>query len=413
MSNSLQCPKCGTDLNDAMQEELRKQIRAEFGDKFLREKKKIEDEFQHKEKVLAEELAKQKRVFEMEKKGMEDEMKKALEARIKEQFTLQLQMRDEEIAEKNKKIQEKNALELEFMKKQREWHDEKERMEVEIEKRLIKESTVLQERAQLQIQEQLRLKEEQSRLRDAEKDKKIEDMQKLIEDLQRKSQQGSQQLQGEVAELELAEMLRSAFRYDDIADVPKGVRGADIIQTVQTQFGVDCGKIIWESKRTKAWSNEWITKLKEDQRSVKAAMAVIISTVLPKGVERIGNVDGVWVTDFSSAIGLAMALRQGLIDVSRTKSANEGRNEKMEMVYGYLAGEEFRQKIQAIVESFMSMKNDLDKEKIAMNKLWAQREKSIERIMINTTGMFGDIQGIIGGALQGVSLLELDSAKRD
>lgn len=409
MNNSLQCPKCGTDLNDAMQEELRKEIRAEYGNKYLNEKKKMEEEGLQKQKAMEQEFQKEKARLETEQKNKESELKNLLEKKIAEQFTFQLKARDEEIEEKNKRLQEKNTIELEYMKKQREWQEEKERMNVEIEKRLMEERTVLQEKIQIQIQEQIRLKEEQLRMRDAEKDKKIEDMQKLIEDLQRKSQQGSQQLQGEVAELELSEMLHTAFRYDGIADVPKGVRGADIIQTVQTQFGVECGKIIWESKRTKAWSNEWLQKLKEDQRLVKASAAIIVSTVLPKGIERIGNIEGVWITDFYSAIGLAMALRQGLLDVARAKAANEGKNEKMEMVYNYLASDEFRQKIQAIAESFMAMKNDLDKEKTAMNKLWAQREKSIERIMTNTTTMFGDIHGIIGGALQSIPILELES----
>lgn len=408
MNNSLQCPKCGTDLNDAMQEELRKEIRAEYGNKYISEKRKMDEEYQQKQKALEQELKNARMRFEEEQKNKEADLKSDLEKRISEQFTVQLKAQSEEIEEKNRRLQEKNTMELEFLKKQREWQEEKERMNVEIEKRLTEERTILQEKIYTQTQEQIRLKEEQNRLRDAEKDKKIEDMQKLIEDLQRKSQQGSQQLQGEVAELELEEMLRSAFRYDDITDVPKGVRGADIIQTVQTQFGVECGKIIWESKRTKAWSNEWIAKLKEDQRSVKAAAAIIISTVLPKGIERIGNIEGVWIADFYSAIGLAMALRQGLLDVARAKAANEGKNEKMEMVYNYLASDEFRQKIQAIAESFMAMKNDLDKEKTAMNKLWAQREKSIERIMTNTTTMFGDIHGIIGGALQTIPMLELE-----
>ena len=159
----------------------------------------------------------------------------------------------------------------------------------------------MQEKIYAQAQEQVRIREEQTKLKDAEKDKKIEDMQKLIEDLQRKSQLGSQQLQGEVAEIELSNILSSNFRFDIIADVPKGVRGADIIQTVNTQFGVECGKIIWESKRTKAWSNEWVDKLKEDMRSVKASVAIIVSSVLPKGIDRIGYVDGVWVSEIGRA----------------------------------------------------------------------------------------------------------------
>lgn len=411
MNSVLKCPKCGTDLTDAMQEEVRKEIRAEFGDKYRAEKKKLEDDYVQKQRSFDEEVRRLRLHYEQEQLKRDEELRSNAEKKAFEQFEQLLKAREEELVEKNKKLQEINEKELLFLKKQREWQEEKDRLHIDIEKKLMDERQAIQEKIYAQAQEQVRLREEQTKLKDAEKDKKIEDMQKLIEDLQRKSQQGSQQLQGEVAEIELANILTATFRYDTIADVPKGVRGADIIHTVNTQFGVECGKIIWESKRTKAWSNEWLDKLKEDMRSVKASVAIIVTTVLPKGIERIGYVDGVWITDFPSAIGLAMALRQGLLDVARTKSANEGKHEKMEMVYAYLSGDEFRQKIQAIAETFSSMRNDLDKEKIAMHKLWSQREKNIERIMMNTTGMFGDIHGIIGGALQTVPLLELDSGE--
>ncbi|HRE58860.1 MAG TPA: DUF2130 domain-containing protein [Candidatus Kapabacteria bacterium] len=411
MNSVLKCPKCGTDLTDAMQEEVRKEIRAEFGDKYRTEKKKLEEDYLQKQRSFDEEMRKVHAHYEQEQKKRNEELRSIAEKKAYEQFEQLLKAREQELQEKNIKLQEINEKELLFLKKQREWQEEKDRLHIDIEKKLMDERNAMQEKIYAQAQEQVRIREEQTKLKDAEKDKKIEDMQKLIEDLQRKSQQGSQQLQGEVAEIELSNILSSNFRFDIIADVPKGVRGADIIQTVNTQFGVECGKIIWESKRTKAWSNEWVDKLKEDMRSVKASVAIIVSSVLPKGIDRIGYVDGVWVSDFPSAIGLAMALRQGLLDVARTKSANEGKNEKMEMVYAYLSGEEFRQKIQAIAETFSSMRTELDKEKIAMHKLWAQREKSIERIMINTTGMFGDIHGIIGGALQTVPLLELESGE--
>lgn len=201
--------------------------------------------------------------------------------------------------------------------------------------------------------------------------------------------------------------MRSAFVYDDIKPVAKGVRGADVLHTVISQLGVECGKIIWEFKRTKTWSHDYIPKLKDDMREAKADVAVIETVTMPKSVERIGNVDGVWVCDVQSAIGLATALRQGLLDIARTRSAADGKNEKMEIVYDYLAGNEFRQRVTAIVETFITMKQDLDKEKNAMLKLWSQREKQIERLTLNTIKMYGELHGIIGNSLPSIPSLEL------
>ena len=235
----------------------------------------------------------------------------------------------------------------------------------------------------------------------------MESMRKQIEELRRKAEQGSQQLQGEVQELELEEILRAAFPFDSIEPVPKGIRGADVLQKVHNQSGHFCGTILWESKQTKAWSDAWIAKLKDDQREVKAEIAVILTTTLPKGVDAFNQVDGVWITNYKSLMGLTTALRINLIQLSNTKLASVGKGEKMEALYNYLSGVEFRQRIEAIVEAFSTMKQDLDQEKRAMTKIWAKREKQIERVVTSTAGMYGDIQGIVGASLPELKGLEL------
>jgi len=240
-----------------------------------------------------------------------------------------------------------------------------------------------------------------------EKEELIKSMQKTIEELKEKSERGSQQLQGEVQELELEDFLRSKFPLDNIQPVPKGKKGADVIQTVKNSMGKECGTIIWESKRTKSWSEGWIKKLKEDQREAKADVRVIVTQTLPEDITTIGQKDNVWIAGFNSTLGIAIALREQLIKIKQMQSSEVGKNQKMEALYHYLCSNDFTQRIEAIVESFTSMKSDLDSEKRLFEKQWAKREKQITNVVKNTSGMYGDLQALMGAALPEVKLLEL------
>jgi hypothetical protein len=214
--------------------------------------------------------------------------------------------------------------------------------------------------------------------------------------------------QGEALELDLEANLSIHFPHDEIAPVSKGIRGADVIQTVNNQSMVGCGSIIWETKNTKAWNSGWIDKLKDDQRSIGANLAVLVSTELPEGIKAFGEVDGVWVTSVASYVPLAMALRQQLIQVTFARGASKGKSEKMEMVYEYLTGDAFRHKVEAIVETFVGMQDQLNKEKRAYTRLWKEREKQIERIIENTAGMYGDVRGLIGSSVPEIKALTLE-----
>ena len=242
--------------------------------------------------------------------------------------------------------------------------------------------------------------EEGLKLKVTEKEQTILAMQRQIEELKRKAEQGSQQLQGEVQELELENLLRSKFPSDSIEPVAKGEYGGDILQQVHGAFGQACGTILWESKRTRSWSDGWLTKLRDDQRAAKAEIAVIVSQALPKGVETFDLVDGVWITHPRAALPVAMMLRHTLLEVTSARLSSEGQQTKMELVYQYLTGPKFRQRVEGIVEAFSTMREDLDKEKAAIGKQWAKREKQIERVMQSTVGMYGDLQGIAGKTLQ-------------
>lgn len=275
-----------------------------------------------------------------------------------------------------------------------------EKLDLTVETRVQEELDATRAQARKEAEDQLNLKVK-------EKEQTITSMQRQIEDLKRRAEQGSQQLQGEVQELELEELLNAKFPRDTIEPVPKGEHGGDILQRVIGPLGQSCGTILWESKRTKNWSDAWLAKLREDQRSAKAEIAVIVSQVLPKGVETFELIDGIWVTQPRAVLPVAVTLRHTLIEVASARQATEGQQTKTEMVYQYLTGPRFRHRVQAIVEAFSSMQEDLDREKKAINKQWAKREEQIGRVMQSTVGMYGDLQGIAGKSLQEIEGLDL------
>ena len=318
-----------------------------------------------------------------------------LEQKTKDLIELQdiLKQRDEKLAEAQK-------TQADMLRKQRELDEAKRELGVTIEKRVQAELTVTREQAKKEA-------DEASKLKLMEAEQTISAMHKQVEELKRKAEQGSQQLQGEVLELELEALLSAKFPMDHIQPVPKGEYGGDILQRVTSAFGQSCGAILWESKRTKNWSDGWLVKLREDQRQAKAELAVIVSQTLPKEVETFDLMEGVWVTHPKEAIPLAMALRQGLMEVAAAKQATEGQQTKMEMVYDYLMGPRFRQRVEGIVEAFSTMQEDLDRERKVITKQWAKREEQIGRVMQSTVGLYGDLQGIAGKTLQEIEGLEL------
>jgi hypothetical protein len=233
-------------------------------------------------------------------------------------------------------------------------------------------------------------------------------MQRQIEDLKKKSEQGSQQLQGEAFELQLEDMLRRQFPMDTIQPVAKGELGADLLQVVTTASGSTAGTILWEVKRTRNWSEAWLPKLRADQRAANADVALIVSEALPKGTGSFDLKDGVWVTGPQCALPVAVALREQLLCVASAKRAGEGQITKMELVYGYLTGPRFRHRVEAIVEQFNEMQSDLDRERKAITKQWAKRQNQIWAVLNSTAGMYGDLQGIAGQSIQEVEGLNVD-----
>lgn len=396
MSNDyIICDHCGhqIELSIAFAKEIQKREQ----EKYAHEVEKIKNEA---EKIRAKELQKIESQIEEKERAWKLKEVKLLQAKesaleearneaiteAKKNVEVVLGKLEDELEFNRKELQKAKNYEIELRKKQNEF----ESLEKDLELKFHREMEAEKKRLQTDL---VNKTEEKYRLKQAENDLTMESMRQQIKELERKSMQISQQLQGEVLELDLEQRLKAEFIYDDISPVSKGVRGGDIIQTITTRSGKVCGKILWETKRTKSWSEAWVAKLKDDQRESGANLAVLVSEVLPQGWHHFRKKDDIWVTDVPSAISLAIALRVVLIQVSRTQEIQTGKEEKMERVYNYLLGNQFKSRVQAIVEAFTSLKTDLDAEKRAMTRIWAKREKQIDRVIMNTAGLYGDLEG--------------------
>ena len=405
------CPQCKTEikLTESLAAPLLESVRRDYEQRLTqkdaevaRHEKTLQDReatLQKAKESLDEEVAAK---LQRERAGIAaEEAKKAkralendLDQRAKEITELQ-----EILKQRDMKLGEAQKAQAEVTRKQRELEDAKRELELTVAKRVQAELDAACDKAKKDAEEELKLKV-------LEKEQTIASMQRQIEDLKRRAEQGSQQLQGEVQELEIETLLSSRFPRDMIQPVPKGEFGGDVLHRVVGPLGQPCGTILWESKRTKNWSDTWLPKLREDQRTAKAEIAVIISQALPKDVETFDLVDGVWVAHPRVLLPIAITLRNTLIEVASARQASEGQQTKMEMVYQYLTGQRFRQRVQAIVEAFSSMREDLDRERKAITKQWAKREEQIDRVMQATVGMYGDLQGIAGKTLQEIEGLE-------
>jgi hypothetical protein len=329
-----------------------------------------------------------------------DKLRKQATLEEQERWKAELVTRDRQLAEKDAQLCVAEQAELTIRKERQLLEEDKRKLELDVERRVDSERSKIREATQ-------REEEESHRLKIAEKDKLIDDMRKQVEELRRKSDQGSQQVQGEVLEDEVQDFLTDAFTSDHFEAVPNGRPGGDLVQAVVTNGGLLCGSILWESKNTKNWCQDWLAKNRQDQLNLHAHIGVIVTAALPKGVNTFAFVDGVWVTSRSCALPLAFALRQTLLETARAQAAAKGSESKKELLYSYLTSKDFRQRIAAIVEAYMGMRKDLEAEKLALSRLWAKREKQLNGLMVQTAGVYGDVQGIVGKSMPEVEGLNV------
>jgi hypothetical protein len=418
--NSISCPKCGTEINvseityQQVKGQLLKDFEAQIAEKDQDYQKKLQDLSSEKEQ-----LAKAKENIQQQiddtvrsKIGIErTKLEKTLSDRFKDETADQITSLQKELTEKTSQVKElnKTKAQIEILKREK----DEQRDQIVLEKEI--ELTEKLKNERIKIKKQV---DEESNLKIRELEKQLDDQKLLADEMRRKAEQGSMQLQGEVQEIALEEILNSLFPYDQISEVGKGVKGADVIHTVKNKIGTDCGKILYESKRTKSFSNEWVNKLKADAISTKADICIIVSEALPEGIDRIGQKDGVWICTFYDLKGLVTVLRESLIKLNEAYSSQTNKGEKMQMLYDYLTSNEFRLQVGAIIEGFTDLHNNYVQEKRAMERIWKHREKQLEKVLLNTNHFIGSIKGIAGSSIpdlkqigSGDNILEIDNSE--
>ena len=405
MPTNIKCPNCATvfDVENVLSADVEQKLKQQYEKQLQQsltqinnEKKKLEEEqrqFEEKKKK-ENELFQQK--LQQEKQKIETELQQQIRKSIASDFENQLRLLQHNATENEEKLRTARQRELEFLKKEQELRTREAELELRAERTLQQEREKLTEEIRKIEQQRIEARENDMMLRQKELEKQLEDQKKLAEEMKRKVEQGSMQLQGEVQELALEQMLRSAFPFDVVCEVGKGVKGADCILTIRNNFGQECGKIIFESKRTKDFGTDWIEKLKADMRAEGAELGVIVTQAMPKGMDRFGDRDGIWVCSFNEAKALVNVLRDGVIRIFNATKKHENKGDKMHLLYDYLTSNEFAEQWKAVREGFLSMKLSIQREKDAMEKLWKAREKHLEKVLLNTAYIKGSIEGIAG-----------------
>ncbi len=406
MSNNstVKCPNCKHEfpIGNALAEEIESDIKAKYTIYLKEAKQKIENE----KAILAKESEQLKLAAENQERIISDKLKLAKQQlqqeaikKAGEEMQLHMDSLNKELAEKTKKIKDSQIKELEVLQKEKMVNDKEESLVLELEKQLLVRQKEIESRVK-------KVENERSEMKIKELEKKLADQVELADTMRRKAEQGSMQLQGEVQELALEDLLRSAFPFDVIEEVAKGVKGADCILHIKNNVAQPSGKIIYESKRTKAFTNDWIEKLKSDMRAQQADIAVIVTETFPKDMEAFGFKDGVWICRFSEVKPLSYVLRDSLIKINSALVTQENKADKMHLLYNYLTGVEFRQNIEAVVEGFLALKDGITREKVQMEKLWKEREKQLDKVLGNTVQFYGSIKGIAGNAIGDLKMLE-------
>lgn len=404
LKNTLACPKCNyeIELSELMRTQVASQIRGALDAQASvrqRELDKQREDVVRQQRQLdkdRDELKEQVRTeVELQRTDMLVEAKK----RAEDALAVEIADRDERLKELTGSLASARQQELDLRKMQRQLQSDKDALQLEVQRQLDSQRKQLIADAKAQFEQEHELKQ-------AEKDKTISDMTIKLREMQRKIEQGSQQLQGEVQELALEKMLADTFPVDEIALVGKGISGGDCVQITINSAGTACGRILWESKRTRRWGGDWLAKARDDARTARADVVVIVSETMPEDVHGFALIEGVWVCGWAAAKSLATALRHGMLEVGKARAAMVGQHAKQELVYNYLASREFAHRVGGIAEAFITMQTDLESEKRAFKKQWSRREKQLERAITNTTSLYGDLQGIIGALLPKIEGLE-------
>ncbi len=380
MIELIKCPNCGHQFepNDSIREEVERELRI-----------KMLDWQKQKEKAFEEQLVFEKERFQIQ---LEENIRKNITA----DFENKLKLAEQNNKDNEEKLKQARQQQLDFLKKEQELKNKEAELELSVQKKLQEEREKLASEIRKLEEQRIAAKETEFQLRLKEMEEKLEAQKKLAEEMKRKAEQGSMQLQGEAQELLIQETLQQTFPFDIIEEISKGQRGADCIQVVRNNVGQECGKIYYESKRAEKFGGDWIEKFKIDMRRLGTDVGVIVTKTLPKDIEKFGQKDGVWICSFADLKAVAFMLREGIVKIYTATKSQENKGDKMHLLYNYLTSREFADQWQAIREGFMSMKLSIQKERDAMEKLWKQREKQLEKVLLNAAHVRGSIEGISG-----------------
>jgi hypothetical protein len=415
MANNIKCPNCGHvfDVENVLAADIEQKYQQQYQDKLNQSLSKMEEDkrklsadlqlFEEKKKKENELFAQK---LQQEKLKMETEIQEQLRKSISADYENKLRLLQNNNNDNEEKLKEARKKELEFLQKEQQLQNREAELEITLQKKLQEERSSLTAQIRHQENEKNSLKETGYQLKLKELELQLNEQKKLADEMKRRAEQSSMQRQGEVQELLLEAILKESFPFDIIEEVGKGLEGADCIQVVRNSSGTPCGKIIYESKRTKTWSNNWVDKLKADMRSRGADVAILVTQAFPKDMERFGEKDGIWICNFTEVNSVAHLLRKGILTVHAIQRSEENKGDKMQLLYNYLTGNEFRGQVEAIVEGFMAMKQSIMKERIQMEKMWKEREKQLEKVLISTSGMYGSVKGIAGASVGNIPLLD-------
>ena len=415
MANNIKCPNCGHvfDVENVLAADIEQKYQQQYKDKLNQSLSKVEEDKKKLEADLQqfeEKKKKENEIFaqklQQEKLKLETEIQEQLRKSISADYENRLRLLQNNNTDNEEKLKEARRKELEFLQKEEALINKEAELEITLQKKLQEERAKLGEQIRSQENEKNSLKETTYQLKVKELEMQLDEQKKLADEMKRRAEQSSMQRQGEVQELLLESILEESFPFDIIEPVGKGVEGADCIQVVRNNSGTTCGKIIYESKLTKTWSNSWVDKLKADMRSRGADVAILVTQAFPKDMERFGEKDGIWICNFTEVNSVAHLLRTGILKVYDIQRSEENKGDKMQLLYNYLTGIEFKGQVEAIVEGFMAMKQSIMKERIQMEKMWKEREKQLEKVLISTSGMYGSVKGIAGASVGNIPLLD-------
>ncbi len=415
MSSVIKCPKCSNEfpLQDAMSDEMKHEVELQ--------KESFRLQMQEFKKMKEDEVRKAAETYRQQALQQEENFRKQMEAAVKQQQILtettlrktiaadyehKLKMLQDSAAESDARLKVSREKEMEWLQKERRFREKEAELEITLQKKLLEEREKMEGRLKQEENEKLQLKDREYQMKMKELETQMETQKKMIDEMKRKAEQGSMQLQGEAQELLLEDLLRVTFPFDEVVEVGKGRRGADCMLRVNNKLGNEAGKIIYESKRTKDFSNEWIEKLKADMRSLGSDVAVIVTQTFPKDMERFGEKDGVYICSFQEVKGVTLLLRNALLKIYEVKKSGENKGDKMVMLYDYLTGSEFSGQWKAIREGFLQLRSSIQTERVAMEKLWKQREKQLEKILLNAAHVQGSVEGIAGTDQVDLNLLD-------